>query len=100
MFKVKHNLCPDILQSLFEIRTKTKANATFHRPNVNSVYNGTQSLRYFGPIVWDNMIPENIKVISDLNKFKEKISAWVPNNCLCRLCMDYIPNLGFVTLYE
>ena len=100
MFKVKHNLCPDILQKLFKIRTGEKYNATFHRPNINSVYNGTNSLRYFGPIVWDDMIPGNIKVISDLKDFKEKISDWVPDNCPCRLCKEYIQHLGFVTLYE
>ena len=101
MFKVKNNVCPEILQSLFcKTVYKTKSNASFHRPNVNSVYHGEQSLRSFGPIVWDTMIPENIKIISNLNDFKKNIATWLPDNCPCRLCKDYIPNLGFVTLYE
>ena len=101
MFKVKNNLCPEIIQSLFcQVHSTSKSKAKFHRPNVNSVSNGEQSLRCFGPIVWDTMIPESIKNISELNNFKKTISAWVPNNCPCRLCKDYIPNLGFVTLFE
>ena len=101
MFKVKNDLCPKIFQSIFcKISSKTKSNAIFHRPNVNTVYNGEQSLRSFGPIVWDNMIPDNLKKILDLNIFKKEITSWVPNNCQCRLCKVFVPNLGFVTLYE
>ena len=101
MFKVKNNLCPEFIKSLFcEIHTRTRSNASFHRKNVNTVYNGEQSLRSFGPIVWDTMIPEKLKKITNLVDFKEKISAWVSENCTCRLCKDYIPNLGFVTLFE
>ena len=101
MYKVINNLCPEFIQSLFyQKETRTKSKAIFHRPNVNSVYNGEQSLRSFGPIVWDIMIPEEIKRISDFNDFKKNISEWVPENCPCRLCKEYVPELGFVTLYE
>ena len=101
MFKVKHDLCPEILQTIFcQISSRTKSKAVFHRPNVKSVYNGEQSLRYFGPIVWDTMVPEGIKKISDLYNFKKEITAWVPDNCQCRLCKDFIQGVGFVTLYE
>ena len=62
MFKVKNNLCPDFIKSLFcQINTRTRSNASFHRHNVNTVHNGEQSLRSFGPIVWDNMIPQKVK---------------------------------------
>ena len=77
-----------------------RSNATFHRPNVNTVRKGELSLRYFGPIVWDTMLPQTLKEISDLNKFKQEIRAWVPENCVCRLCKEYVAGLGFVTLYE
>ena len=98
MFKVKNNLCPELVQSLFlKIESRTKSNATFHRPDVNSVYNGEYSLRSFGRIVWNTMIPENINFLP--NHFKKYISEWVPDNCPCRLCKDFIPNLGFITFY-
>ena len=101
MFKVKNKICPEFIQSLFTlIETKTRSNATFHRPNVNTVRKGELSLRYFGPIVWDTMLPQTLKEISDLNKFKQEIRAWAPENCVCRLCKEYVAGLGFVTLYE
>ena len=101
MFKVKNNLCPDFIRKLFcLVDTKTRSNASFRRPNINTVYNGERSLRYFGPIVWDTRIPQSLKTVTDLDEFKMKIHTWVPENCVCRLCKDYISNLGFVTLCE
>ena len=100
MFKVKFYLCPEIVQSLFLRRDGKKSGASFIRPQINSVYKGEQSFRWFGPIVWDTMLPCNFKAISDLEEFKKAIKQWVPTNCLCRLCRDYVPSVGFVTLYE
>ena len=69
MFKVKNNLCPEILQSIFSQKTShSSSNALFQRPNINTVHNGEESLRWFGPIVWDIMIPGIIKAISDLKE--------------------------------
>ena len=65
-----------------------------------TVCNGEQSLRWFGPIVWDTMVPNDLKTINDLVDFKQKIKKWVPKNCMCRLGKNYISDLGFVTLYE
>ena len=59
MFKVKDNLCPEFIKNLFcQIYTRTRSNASFHRQNVNRVYNGEQTLSSFGPIVWDTMVSE------------------------------------------
>ena len=67
VLKVKNNLCPDFIKSLFyQIETRTRSNVSFHRQNVNTVYKGEQSLRCFGPIVRDTMIPESLKTITDL----------------------------------
>ena len=45
MFKVKNDLCPDFIKKLFcLVNTKTRSNASFHRPNINTVYNGERSL--------------------------------------------------------
>ena len=100
MFKVKNNMCPEIVLNLFCKNANPRSSAYFHRPNVNKVYKGEHSLRYFGPIVWDIMLPEKIKSLSTLEEFKREIAGWVPDNCPCRLCKDFIPGLGFVTLFE
>ena len=46
------------------------------------------------------MIPGNIKAISDLKEFKQKVKMWEPENCPCKLCKVHVLDLGFVTLYE
>ena len=61
---------------------------------------GKLSLRYFGPVVWENMLPEKYKAITSLGKFKEEIKRWVPDNCKCRLCKVYVPGLGFANVIE
>ena len=105
MFNVKNDLCPTFISSLFcRTNTQTRYNAAFHSPSVNSVYNGELSFivqkHNFGPIVWDNMLPPKRKEITTLKKFKLEIKGWAPQNCVYRLCKDYIPKLGFATLYE
>ena len=57
-------------------------------PKVNSEYMGKLSLRYFGPVVWEIMLPESFKTITELQEFKAKIRKWVPTNCICRLCKN------------
>jgi ribonuclease P/MRP protein subunit RPP40 len=100
MFKVKNKLCPEMIQSLFCLNLSEMSSASFVRPRVNSVYKGKQSIRYFGPVVWDSMLPTDIKKISKLKDFKEAIKKWVPDNCSCRLCKNYIPGVGFVNSSE
>ena len=101
MFKVKNNMCSEFVRNLFcQITPRSRSNAILHRPNVNTVCNGEQSLRWFAPIVWDTMVPNDLKTINDLADVKQKIKKWVPKNCMCRFCKNYISDLCFVTLYE
>ena len=56
----------------------------FKRENVKTTHYGIQSVIYLGPKVWD-MMPNNIKNCSSLNKFKNSIKSWKPNECPHRL---------------
>ena len=69
MFKVKHGLCPKILKYLFQFNTNPEGKTTFLIPNVNNEYMGKLSLRWFGPVVWEIMLPEFYKNITALEKF-------------------------------
>ena len=100
MFKVKNGLCPEILNGLFNLNLNPKLGKDFFRPNVNTVFMGEASLRWFGPIVWNNMLPENLKTMSTLEEFKIEVKKWVPENCPCRLCKVYLGGIGFVALFE
>ena len=87
------------MTEIFEYRRgdSTRSGNIFVRQTVNSVYKGDNSLRIFGPIVWNNMLPENYKTCPTLTHFKNSIKSWIPKNCPCRLCKNYIPGLGFTS---
>ena len=98
MYKIKNKLSPKIVQTIFQQRevSNLRSEQTFLRPNINTIYNGEQSLRSFGPVVWNDLLPDIFKSATTLNKFKHMIKLWVPTGCPCRLCKDYVPGLGFV----
>ena len=101
MYKVKHDLSPPFMKEIFNHSRNekgTRSGDTFTRPNVSSVYKGEQSLRCFGPIVWNSMLPEKLKSCQSLGEFKNQIKSWRPDNCPCKLCKTYIPGLGYTNI--
>ena len=62
MFKVKDDISPKFIKDLSSLReSQTRSHASCCIPNVNTTSMGEQSLRCFGPIVWDVMLPEDFK---------------------------------------
>ena len=103
MFKVKHDLSPPFMKEMFTYVSNengTRSGDTFARPNVDSVLKGDQSLRSFGPIVWNTMLPENLKTCKSLGEFKNRIKSWTPKNCPCRLCKTYVAGVGYTNVVE
>ena len=103
MFKVKHDSRPLFMKGLFSFKKNdqgTRSGDIFTRPNVDSVKKGDRSLRSFGPIVWNVMLPESLKNCESLDDFKNKIKAWTPKNCPCELCKIYVQGVGYVNLHE
>ena len=86
------------MTEVFEIQNPAynfRSQAThFKRENVKTTRCGIQSVRYLGPKIWD-MVPSNIKNCSSLNKFKNSIKSWKPNECRCRL-YKYIAQVDFI----
>ena len=99
MFKVKNNLSSKMMRDLFKFNSHDDGR-TFLIPNANSEYMGRLSLRWFGPVVWEKMLPNRFKGIILMEKFKEEIKKWVPENCPCRLCKNYIGFVGFMETFE
>ena len=89
MFKVKNDLCPELMKCLFRINPNPRGGHTFIIPNVKTEYMGKLSLSYFGPVVWETMLPVKYKEILTLEKFKLEIKKWIPS-CSCRLCKERI----------
>ena len=92
MFKVKNDLCPSFMKELF---TYNNNNGQFVRPHVRTTHMGKESLRAFDPIVWNTMVPERVKDSPNIGVFKERIKYWIPDNCTCKLCIDYVPGVGY-----
>ena len=78
------------------VSANTRSDSTFYNvANTKTVGYGLQTLRCLGPKIW-NIIPNDLKNIPSLPIFKNKISKWTPINCPCRLCLQYVPQLGFI----
>ena len=58
---------------------------------------GKLSLSYFGPVVWEKMLPDEYKKIDNLDKFKTEIKKWIPI-CECRLCEEWVEGVGKVVV--
>ena len=102
LYKVSNNLSQTIFNELFTRNTNDhnlRSKSEFVIPHVRTVLKGSNSIRYFGPVIW-NLIPNEIKHTNSLENFKKLIRKWKPINCPCRICKDFIPNLGFVKLFE
>ena len=102
LYKVYNNISQTIFGELFTINNNgyyLRSKSDFVIPQIRTVLKGSNSIRYFGPIIW-NLIPEELKNITSLNIFKKEIRRWKPKNCPCRICRNYVHNLGFVELFE
>ena len=98
MYKLKNNLSPKLMQSLFTISTnpyKLRNNQTFYADNIDTVSNGSETISSRGPKTWDVTPAENQNSLC-LHDFKRKIRKWKPQGCSCRLCKLYISSVGFI----
>ena len=98
MFKIKNNLSPPLMNDIFKENTNTydlRKKRCWEPTNVRTVHFGTETISYRGPKTWD-MVPQHIKDAISLQEFKNKIKTWKLNECTCRLCKTFIPQLGFI----
>ena len=98
MYKIFKGMSTNNIHELFisnDNRHNLRSQISFRIPEINSVWNGENSLRYLGPITW-NSIPEEIRRKESLQSFKIEIKKWKPVQCPCRLCKSYVSGLGFL----
>ena len=98
MYKVKNQLCPLPVQQLFkkhENEYNLRNQGFWELPKVRTTYYGIETIRYRGPKTW-NLLPVEIKNSKSLGEIKNKIKKWKPKGCTCRLCKNYVFNLGFL----
>ena len=99
MFKAKYGMGSFMMKDIFTFNVNSRK-STFLIPNPNTEFMGKLSLRYFGAVVWERLLPEKFKAITLIEKFKEEIKSWIPLNCPCRLCKNYVTSVGFIETFE
>ena len=75
MYNLTKRLYAKIFTNTFTPRNQPNYNlrhiTCFKIPLVNSVYNGTESIAFLGPKIWE-LIPEEVKQKESLNAFKDE----------------------------
>ena len=88
MFKVKHNLAPEMMTEVFRLKTRffnTRHKSEFQHRNVKTVIYGFEILLSLGPQIW-NFITIEFRNLTSLNAFKSKIKSSLLNNA-CVVCV-------------
>ena len=88
MYKVSNELSPPLVNNIFTLKNSPtynlRLNSQFSRLLVRSVFHGTESISYLGPVIWD-ILPDGYKNLPNFSAFKNRIKKWKPANCPCRL---------------
>ena len=101
VFKVVNNISPLIMKSVFPLKD-TLAHCSkqiFETRNIRTVHYGLETISVLGPKIW-SILPNDIKLCTNLIDFKKKIRSWKPIKCPCRLCKIYVQGVGFVDVQE
>ena len=97
LYKTRNNISSHIMNKLFEqqnILYNLRPQTDFTIGLISTVNNGLKSLRYLIPKIW-NIIPPDINS-GKTEEFTRKIKCWTSKNCPCKLCLDYIHQVGYV----
>ena len=87
-----------IMSGLFEKRNLNYNHCSqtdFPLHLVNNVAYSLKSLKYFAGKVWST-VPFEIRNAISPEEFSAKIKSWRLENCLCRVCLTYIHQLGYI----
>ena len=99
MFKVSRGLSPEVVNELFQFREQIpyelRQRPQFQIPWVHLVFSGTESLKFLGPKIWA-LVPNEMKQLESLGKFRNAIKRWKRTSCPCRLCKRYIHRVRFL----
>ena len=63
MYKVGNNIASTIVSELFSfsnINYNLRSGSQFHQPSANTAWNGSETISYLGPKIW-NIVPAEMK---------------------------------------
>ena len=88
IFQAVNNLSAPILKNIFHVKSnpyKLRSGTTLTTRNAKTTKYGIETLSFRGPKLWA-IVPESIKNSNSLSE----------TDCDCKLCCNYVPNLGYV----
>ena len=98
IFKTKNGLNPKFMEEIFTFKNlayNLRNNTSLKIGNLKTVYYGTEWLTDLDTKIW-NLLPNEYKELKSLSTFKSRISNWVVDECPCRMCKNYVANIGFI----
>ena len=86
IFEVKNALAPEIVKGIHVESNQNHYNlqnqSFFRRPLMRTIYQGSESISYLVPKIWD-INPEKLKETSSVDSFKKSVRKRIPKNCPC-----------------
>ena len=101
IFKVKIGIAPELMKEVFDIVDtpyNLRSGTKFKSHLVKTVTYGLETPSYLGPKLW-NLVPDELKKVTTLNEFKNRIKGWIPGSCPCKLCKVYIQHIGYMDMF-
>ena len=99
IFKIKLGLNPSYMNSVFPPNATgtygLRNTDTIARKAVKTSKHGLQTVPYIGSRLWESL-PESLRNLPDLASFRTELGKIENLNCKCRLCAEYVPNLGYI----
>ena len=98
IYKAKNKISPEVVNSLLEFTNKNYnlRNASILKRNrYFTVHHGSENLVSLALKIW-KLVPDSIREMKTLSIFKNKIKDWTTDKCPCRLCKNYIGQVGFI----
>ena len=98
IYKARSGLSPPFMKDIFADQNTgydLRHGNDSHLPKVRATTYGME-MDFLGNRLWLTL-PNIIKQASTLPIFKSHIKCWKDENCNCRLCKIYIPQVGYLT---
>ena len=98
LLKIKNDLTPPIMDSLLSRRTicyNFRNLQEFQSERKRTVFRGLERKSYRASQLWTILL-EEFKRKNTISLFKSDVRQWICNECPCRMCKVFVPNLGFI----
>ena len=99
IYKTKSSLSPPFMKDIFAERNtgyNLRHGNDSQLPKVHTTTYGIETISFLGNRLWSTL-PNILKQASTLSIFKNHIKCWKGESCNCRLCIIYVPQVGYLT---